>query len=125
MGLIPAMSIALTLLSGIILLTVWRGPLTTAKVGPRWPATLFAQGPFQRDTPQPRAGSGSGFFNTMFSVFSSRAYAIGGAVLVQAGQGVIRARSRSRRVRRREGFDVTVVPSAQYLLVVLIASPRL
>ncbi len=45
MGLIPATSIALTLLSGIVLLTVWRGPLTTVK---GWAAvalaTLFALG---------------------------------------------------------------------------------
>ena len=126
MGLIPAMSIALTLLSGIVLLTVWRGPLTTAK---GWAAvalaTLFALGlRFGKPRLNRVLGSFGGFFNTMFSVFSNRAYAtlVGVQFLVQAGQGVIQgAFAKSIAFGGEKGFDVTVVPSAQYLLKVVLA----
>jgi sugar phosphate permease len=126
MGLIPAMSIALTLLSGIVLLTVWRGPLTTAK---GWAAvalaTLFALGlRFGKKRLNRVLGSFGGFFNTMFSVFSNRAYAtlVGVQFLVQAGQGVIQgAFAKSIAFGGEKGFDVTVVPSAQYLLKVVLA----
>ena len=65
-----------------------------------------------------------GFFNTMFSVFSNRAYAtlVGVQFLVQAGQGVIQgAFAKSIAFGGEKGFDVTVVPSAQYLLKVVLA----
>ena len=60
----------------------------------------------------------------MFSVFSNRAYAtlVGVQFLVQAGQGVIQgAFAKSIAFGGEKGFDVTVVPSAQYLLKVVLA----
>jgi len=125
-GLIPAMSIALTLLSGIAVLAIWRGPLTTVKA---WTvvgvATLAALGL--------RLGGGrlrrvldafGGFFNGLFAVFSNRAFAtlMGVQFLVQAGQGVVQgAIAKSIAFGGEKGFDVTVVPSAQYLLKVVLA----
>ena len=69
-------------------------------------------------------GSFGGFFNNLFSVFSNRAYAtlVGVQFLVQAGQGVIQgAFAKSIAFGGEKGFDVTVVPSAQYLLKVVLA----
>lgn len=125
-GLIPAMSIALTLLSGIALLAVWRGPLTTTKA---WAAvalaTLVALGlRFGRARLDRVLGSFGGFFNTLFAVFSNRAFAtlMGVQFLVQAGQGVVQgAIAKSIAFGGEKGFDVTVVPSAQYLLKVVLA----
>jgi sugar phosphate permease len=125
-GLIPGMSIALTLLSGIVLLAVWRGPLTTTKA---WAAvalaSLVALGlRVGKSRLQRVLESFGGFFNNLFSVFSNRAYAalVGVQFLVQAGQGVIQgAFAKSIAFGGEKGFDVTVVPSAQYLLKVVLA----
>ena len=125
-GLIPGISIALTLLSGIALLAVWRGPLTTTKA---WTAVALATlVALALRVGKPRLqrvlASFGGFFNTMFSVFSNRAYAtlVGVQFLVQAGQGVIQgAFAKSIAFGGEKGFDVTVVPSARYLLKVVLA----
>jgi MFS family permease len=125
-GLIPAMSICLTLLSGITLLAVWRGPLTTTKA---WAvvalATLVALG-FRLGASRLNGALGSfgGFFNNLFGVFSNKAFAtlMGVQFLVQAGQGVIQgAIAKSIAFGGEKGFDVTVVPSANYLLKVVLA----
>ena len=125
-ALIPGMSIVLTLLAGIAVLAVWRGPLTTMKA---WVvvgvATAVAAGFRVGASRLNRVlGSFGGFFNNMFSVFSNRAYAtlVGVQFLVQAGQGVIQgAFAKSIAFGGEKGFDVTVVPSAQYLLKVVLA----
>jgi MFS family permease len=125
-ALIPGMSIVLTLLSGIAVLAVWRGPLTTTKA---WVvvgvATAVALGFRVGASRLNRVlGSFGGFFNNMFSVFSNRAYAtlVGVQFLVQGGQGVIQgAFAKSIAFGGEKGFDVTVVPSAQYLLKVVLA----
>jgi hypothetical protein len=125
-GLVPGVSIALTLLSGIALLAVWRGPLTTTK---GWAAVALATTialvlRFGKTRLERVLGSFGGFFNRMFSVFSNRAYAtlVGVQFLVQAGQGVIQgAFAKSIAFGGEKGFDVTVVPSAQYLLKVVLA----
>ena len=125
-ALIPGMSIVLTLLSGIVVLAIWRGPLTTTKA---WVvvalAALVALGLRLGSERLNRVlGSFGGFFNNLFSVFSNRAYAtlVGVQFLVQAGQGVIQgAFAKSIAFGGEKGFDVTVVPSAQYLLKVVLA----
>jgi MFS family permease len=114
------------LLSGIVLLSVWRGPLTTTKA---WTAvalaSLVALGlRVGKSRLQRVLDSFGGFFNNLFSVFSNRAYAslVGVQFLVQAGQGVIQgAFAKSIAFGGEKGFDVTVVPSAQYLLKVVLA----
>jgi hypothetical protein len=125
-ALIPGMSIVMTLLSGIAVLAVWRGPLTTTKA---WTAvglaTLVALGlRFGAARLSRVLDSFGGFFNTLFSMFSNRAYAtlVGVQFLVQAGQGVVQgAFAKSIAFGGEKGFDVTVVPSAGYLLKVVLA----
>ena len=125
-ALIPGMSIVITLLSGIVVLAIWRGPLTTTKA---WVvvalAAVFALGLRLGASRLDRVlGSFGGFFNNMFSVFSNRAYAtlVGVQFLVQGGQGVIQgAFAKSIAFGGEKGFDITVVPSAQYLLKVVLA----
>ncbi len=109
-----------------MLLAVWRGPLTTTKA---WAAvglaTLTAVGfRFGKARLDRVLGSFGGFFNNLFGVFSNKAFAtlMGVQFLVQAGQGVIQgAIAKSIAFGGEKGFDVTVVPSAQYLLKVVLA----
>ena len=125
-ALIPGMSVVMVLLSGIAVLAVWRGPLTTTK---GWVVVAVAVGmgvalrlgdAWLR---RPLEAFG-GFFNGLFAVFSNRDYAIlmGVQFLVQAGQGVIQgAIGKSIAFGGKEGFDVQNVPSADYLLKVVLA----
>ncbi len=125
-ALIPGMSIVMVLVAGIAVLAVWRGPLTTAK---GWTVAAAAVGlgaalrvgdAWLR---RPLESFGN-FFNGLFSVFSNRDFAIltGVQYLVQAGQGVIQgAIGKSIAFGGKEGFDIQNVPSADYLLKVVLA----
>jgi hypothetical protein len=125
-GLIPGMSVVMLLLSGIAVLAVWRGSLTSAKgwviVGVAVglglalrSADAWLRGPLE---------ALGGFFNGLFGVFSNRDFAVlmGVQFLVQAGQGVIQgAIGKSIAFGGKEGFDIQNVPSADYLLKVVLA----
>jgi hypothetical protein len=77
-ALIPAISIALSLLAGIALLTVWRGPLSPTKAWAVVAVTLGVAGGLRlggRAIVSKLASFGN-FFNKMFSVFSNRDFAI-------------------------------------------------
>jgi MFS family permease len=125
-ALIPGMSIVMTLLAGVAVLAVWRGPLSSTKA---WAVVVVAVGAgallrVGRERVLGVLDSFGGFFNKMFAVFSNRAFAtlMGVQFLVQAGQGVIQgAIAKSIAFGGEKGFDVTVVPSAQYLLKVVLA----
>jgi hypothetical protein len=125
-ALIPGMSVVMLLLSGIGVLAVWRGPLTSTKgwvvvgVAAGIGAALRVGDAWLR---RPLESLG-GFFNGLFGVFSNRDYAIlvGVQFLVQAGQGVIQgAIGKSIAFGGKEGFDIQNVPSADYLLKVVLA----
>ncbi len=126
MALIPGMSIVMSLLAGIAVLAVWRGPLTSAK---GWTVVVVAVGlgAVLRVARQPVTGvllSFGNFFNKLFSVFSNRDYAVlmGVQFMAQAGQGVIQgAIGKSIAFGGEKGFDVSTVPSADYLLKVVLA----
>ena len=125
-ALIPAMSIVITLLSGIALLTVWRGSLTPTK---SWAVVALAVGvgAVLRLAVKPITGtlkSFGGFFDEMFSVFSNHDFAMlmGVQFMVMAADGVIRGSiAKSIVFGGQKGFDVTTVPSAGYLLKVVLA----
>jgi MFS family permease len=124
-ALIPGTSIVMSLLAGIVVLGVWRGPLTPAKA---WVVVAVAVG----------AGAGlrfgagmilralvafGGFFNRLFSQFSNPDFATLMSVqfLTQAGQGVVQgAIGKSIAFGGLKGFDVQNVPSADYLLQVIL-----
>ena len=125
---IPAMSIVLTLLSGIAVLAVWRGPLTTPKA---WAvvaasASVVALG-LRLGAPAapPRARARSAGSSTTSSASSrTKAFAalMGVQFLAQAGQGVVQgAIGKSIAFGGEKGFDVSTVPSADYLLKVVLA----
>ncbi len=125
-ALVPAMSIVLTLLSGIAVLAIWRGPLTTPKAWVVVAASATVAAGLRLGAPALLRvlNSFGGFFNDLFGVFSNKAFAtlMGVQFLVQAGQGVIQgAIAKSIAFGGEKGFDVTVVPSAQYLLKVVLA----
>ncbi|HJS27465.1 MAG TPA: MFS transporter [Actinomycetota bacterium] len=125
-ALVPGISIALVLLSGIVVVAVTRAPFDVAH---GWAslglATLAAVGLRFGARPILRALNGFGrFFNGMFSVFSNRDFSVlvGMQFLAQAGQGVVQgAIGKSIAFGGEKGFDVSTVPSANYLLKVVLA----
>ena len=125
-ALIPGISIVLTLLSGIAVLAIWRGPLTTMKA---WVVVAVATGValvlrVAREPVVERLTSFGGFFNKMFGVFANPDFAVlmGVQFLAQAGQGVVQgAIGKSIAFGGQKGFDVSNVPSADYLLKVVLA----
>jgi MFS family permease len=107
-------------------LGVWRGSLTDTKA---WVVVAVAVGAgaalrFGSEAILRALGAFGGFFNRLFSQFSNRDYATLMSVqfLTQAGQGVIQgAIGKSIAFGGQKGFDVSNVPSADYLLKVVLA----
>ncbi|HEV8563534.1 MAG TPA: MFS transporter [Actinomycetota bacterium] len=125
-ALIPATSIVLSLLSGIAVLAMWRGPLTVSKGWAVVAVTLGVAGGLRlgRHAIVEKLASFGNFFNKMFSVFQVRDFAVlmGVQFLAQAGQGVVQgAIGKSIAFGGQKGFDVSNVPSADYLLKVVLA----
>lgn len=125
-ALIPGMSVVMLMLSAIAVLAVWRGPMSTAK-GWVVVAAAIALGAALRVADRwllkPLQAFGN-FFNGMFAVFSNRDYSllVGMQFLAQAGQGVVQgAIAKSLAFGGQKGFDVQNLPSARYLLVVVLA----
>ncbi len=125
-ALVPGMSIALTVLSGVIVVAVTRAPFGVAQ---GWAtlalATAIAGGlALGRTTIVGALGRIGDFFNSMFSVFHNPDYAslMGVQFLAMAADGLIRGSiAKSIAFGGTEGFDVTTVPSADYLLKVVLA----
>jgi hypothetical protein len=125
-ALIPGMSIVLSLLTAIAVLGVWRGPLTSTKGWVVVAATVGVAAVlrFARQTILGVLESFGGFFNKLFGVFSNPDFAtlMGVQFLAQAGQGVVQgAIGKSIAFGGEKGFDVSTVPSADYLLKVVLA----
>jgi predicted MFS family arabinose efflux permease len=125
MGLIPGMSVVMLMLSAIAVLAVWRGSLTTTK---GWAVALVAValgGALRAANAwllRPLE-SFAGFFTKLFSPFSNRAFAVlmGVQFLAQAGQGAVQgAIGKSIGFGGQKGFDIQNVPSADYLLKVVL-----
>jgi MFS family permease len=125
-ALIPGMSVVIVLLAGIAVLAVWRGPLgvtkgwTIAAVAIGVGAALRVADGWLRRPLEAFAG----FFDSMFSAFSNRDFSVlmGVQFLAQAGQGVVQgAIAKSLAFGGQEGFDVQNLPSADYLLTVVLA----
>jgi hypothetical protein len=124
-ALIPGTSIVMSLLAGIAVLGVWRGPLNEAKA---WVVVAVAVGAgavlrFGEAAILRALGAFGGFFNRLFSQFSNRDFATLMSVqfLTQAGQGVVQgAIGKSIAFGGQKGFDVQNVPSADYLLQVIL-----
>ena len=125
-ALVPGISITLVVLSGIVVVAVTRAPFGVAH---GWAslvlATAVAAGLRLGAAPILRVLNGfSGFFNNLFSVFSNRDFSVlvGMQYLAQAGQGVVQgAIGKSIAFGGEKGFDVSTVPSANYLLKVVLA----
>jgi MFS family permease len=125
-ALIPGISIVIVLLAGIAVLSVWRGPLSAPK---GWSVVAVAVGigaalRFADAWLRRPLDSFAAFFNSMFGVFSNRDFSVlmGVQYLAQAGQGVVQgAIAKSLAFGGQEGFDVQNLPSADYLLTVVLA----
>ena len=125
-ALVPGVSVTLTVLSGIVVVAVTRSPFGVAH---GWAslalATAVAAGLRFGARPLLRILNGfSGFFDNLFSVFSNRDFSVlvGMQYLSQAGQGVVQgAIGKSIAFGGEKGFDVSTVPSADYLLKVVLA----
>jgi MFS family permease len=125
-ALVPGISVTLTVLSGIVVVAVTRAPFGAvhgwASLGL---ATAIAAGLRFGASPLLRVLNGfGGFFDSMFSVFSNRDFSVlvGMQYLAQMGQGVVQgAIGKSIAFGGEKGFDVSTVPSADYLLKVVLA----
>ncbi|MDH4113421.1 MAG: MFS transporter, partial [Actinomycetota bacterium] len=125
-ALIPGMSVVIVLLSGVAVLAIWRGPLSVTK---GWVVVVVAIGVGaalrMADAWLRRPlDAFAGFFNSMFASFSNRDFTVlvGVQFLAQAGQGVVQgAIAKSLAFGGQEGFDVQNLPSADYLLTVVLA----
>lgn len=125
-ALVPGISIGLTVIAGVIVVAVLRGPFSTAA---GWAtlglATAFGAGLRVGRGPILRVlGAFGGFFNRMFSTFSNADFAalMGVQFLVMAADGLVRGSiAKSIAFGGQEGFDITTVPSASYLLKVVLA----
>ncbi|MGZ8604771.1 MAG: MFS transporter, partial [Actinomycetota bacterium] len=125
-ALVPGVSIALTVIAGVIVVAVHRAPFSTAD---GWAtlglATAIAAGLRFGARPILRVLDGfGGFFNKMFVTFSNADFAalMGVQFLVMAADGLIRGSiAKSIAFGGQEGFDITTVPSADYLLKVVLA----
>jgi hypothetical protein len=124
-ALIPGLSFAMTVIAGVLVVAVRRAPFSTAD---GWLslglATAFAVG-LRLGEPAIRRALNvfSTFFNGMFAVFSNVDYAtlMGVQFLAQAGQGVVQgAIAKSLAFGGERGFDVQNLPSATYLLTVVL-----
>jgi hypothetical protein len=124
-ALIPGMSIVLSMLSGIAVLAVWRGPLTTTK---GWVIAAVAVGggavlgTARRAIVRPLEAFGR-FFDALFAQFSTPDFSVlmGVQYLAQAGQGLVQgAIAKSLAFGGEKGFDVQNLPSARYLLIVVL-----
>jgi MFS transporter len=125
-ALIPGLSFALVVLTGILVATVWRGPFDGAHA---WATAFVATGTgaglglWKQRLLRPLQKFGS-FFNSMFSVFSNASFAalMGTQFLAQMADGVVQGSlAKSIAFGGEQGFDVTSAPSARYLLVVVLA----
>jgi sugar phosphate permease len=125
-ALVPGISIALTVIAGVIVVAVHRAPFGTAD---GWAslglATAFGGAVRVGERPILRVLNGfGGFFNKMFSTFSNADFAalMGVQFLVMAADGLVRGSiAKSIAFGGQEGFDITTVPSADYLLQVVLA----
>ncbi|MGH2637589.1 MAG: hypothetical protein ACRDHU_15775, partial [Actinomycetota bacterium] len=125
-SLVPGVSIALTLIAGVIVVAVHRAPFSTAD---GWAtlglATAFGAGLRVGARPILRVMNAfGGFFNKMFATFSNADFAalMGVQFLVMAADGLVRGSiAKSIAFGGQEGFDITTVPSADYLLKVVLA----
>ena len=125
MALIPGMSVVMLMLSGIAVLAVWRGSLTTEK---GWMVVAVAVGlggalRLADSWLRQPLDNFAGFFNKLFSPFTNRAFAVlvGVQFLAQAGQGAVQgAIGKSIGFGGQKGFDIQNVPSADYLLKVVL-----
>jgi MFS family permease len=125
-ALVPPISIGLTVLSGFVVVAVARSPFGVAhgwaSVGL---ATAVAGGlAIGRGRIHALLGQVGDFFNRMFSVFHRPDYATLMSVqfLAMAADGLVRGSiAKSIAFGGQQGFDVTTVPSADYLLKVVLA----
>jgi hypothetical protein len=125
-ALVPGISITLTVLAGILVVAVTRAPFGVAH---GWAslglAAAFAAVLRFGRAPILRVLDGFGrFFTSMFSVFSNADFAalMGVQFLALAADGLIRGSiAKSIAFGGQEGFDVTTVPNADYLLKVVLA----
>jgi len=125
-ALVPGISVALVVLSGIAVVAVTRHPFGVADGWASVALAVLAAAGLRVGKPAlDRAfGAFSRFFAEMFAVFSNRSFSalMGTQFLAQAADGIVQASlAKSIAFGGEKGFDVTSAPSTRYLLVVVLA----
>lgn len=123
--LVPGMSIVLSIIAGIAVLAVWRGPLTTPKGWTVVAASLALAAALRltRTRLYRRLDSAAAFFSRMFEVFSNRSFAalMTTQFLAQGADGMVQASlAKTIAFGGKKGFDLTTAPSTRYLLVMVL-----
>ena len=125
-ALIPALSFALVMIAGILVISVTRSPFSAVDAWITLGLAVAIAGALTLlRTKLLGALRGFGaFFDKMFSVFSNRSFSalMGTQFLAQAADGMVQASlAKSIAFGGEKGFDVTSAPSTRYLLVVVLA----
>lgn len=125
-ALIPALSFALVVFAGILVISVTRSALSTTHAWMTLGLAVAIAGALAmlRTRLLAALDSFGSFFDKMFSVFSNRSFSalMGTQFLAQAADGMVQASlAKSIAFSGEKGFDVTTAPSTRYLLVVVLA----
>ncbi|HEX9124504.1 MAG TPA: MFS transporter [Actinomycetota bacterium] len=125
-ALVPGISIALTIIAGIVVVAAHRAPFGAAD---GWATIGLAVAiAVMLRLAKPRLdrlfAAFSRFFDEMFAVFSNRSFSalMTTQFIAQAADGIVQASlAKSIAFGGQKGFDVTSAPSARYLLGVVLA----
>lgn len=125
-ALVPAVSFALTILAGFLVVSVTRSPFGVAHGWATAGLALVMAGGLRTVGPrvEGRFAAAGRFVDRMFSVFSNRSFSalMGTQFLGQIGDGIVQASlAKSIAFGGQSGFDVTSAPSTRYLLLVVLA----
>ncbi|MBI2239048.1 MAG: MFS transporter, partial [Actinobacteria bacterium] len=126
LALVPGVSIALVVLSGIAVVAVTRRPFGAGAGWASVAVAVLAAALLRVGKPalDRVLASFSRFFAELFGVFSNRSFSalMGTQFVAQAADGIVQASlAKSIAFGGEKGFDVTSAPSTRYLLVVVLA----
>jgi MFS family permease len=125
-ALVPGISIALTIIAGIVVVAVRRAPFGVADGWAAFGLAVAAAVVLRLAKPRLDRwfATFSRFFDEMFAVFSNRSFSalMSTQFIAQAADGIVQASlAKSIAFDGQKGFDVTSAPSARYLLAVVLA----
>ncbi|MFB3737427.1 MAG: MFS transporter [Candidatus Velamenicoccus archaeovorus] len=125
-ALVPGISIALTIVAGVVVVAVHRAPFGVADGWAALAVAVLAAVVLRLAKPRLDRwfATFSRFFAEMFEVFANRSFSalMATQFIAQAADGIVQASlAKSIAFGGQKGFDVTSAPSARYLLGLILA----